>query len=177
MITIGIDASSTCTGWSVFDNKNLIDYGAIKPKGSNYRERIFNEAPELIAVFNKYKPEMVYMEDVPHNPRGGISTAIILGAVQGFIYGVAMSCKTNITFVDPNTWRSDGGLFDGTQEGRRREVLKKKAIDMANKKFNLELKWYSPSSTKNDDDIAEAILICAVMNGIIEKKKKFGKNK
>ena len=41
---------------------------------------------------------------------------------------------------------------------------------MANNKFNLNLKWISPSSKFNDDDIAEAILICAAMLGIIKKE-------
>lgn len=68
-------------------------------------------------------------------------------------------------------------MFDGTNEGKKREVLKQKAIEMANDCFDLELKWISLNSKKNDDDIAEAILICAAMLGIISKERKFEKNK
>ena len=50
-------------------------------------------------------------------------------------------------------------MFDGTKDGRKREVLKEKAILMANKLFNLKLEWYGPKSKKTQDDQAEAILI------------------
>ena len=50
-------------------------------------------------------------------------------------------------------------MFDGTKDGRKREVLKEKAILMANKLFNLKLEWHGPKSKKTQDDQAEAILI------------------
>ena len=177
MIAVGLDASSTCTGWSVFRDNKLIDYGAIKPKGQNWQERVYNEKPELEQVFKKYHPDKIFMENVPLKASGGLKTLVILGGVQGFIYGVAASNNIPIEFVDPNTWRSMGGVFDGTQEGKKRDHLKQRAIEMANEKFGLNLLWVSPKSTKNQDDIAEAILICAIMLGLITKKKKFGKNK
>ena len=40
-----------------------------------------------------------------------------------------------------------------------RESLKRRAVEMANQIFNLDLKYLTKSSKKNDDDIAEAILI------------------
>ena len=175
MIAMGIDASSTCTGWSVFKDNELIDYGAIRPKGVDWRDRLFHESPDLTHIIQKYKPEKIYMEDVPNNPAGGLKTAMVLGGVQGFIYGIAANNNVPIEFVLPNTWRSMIGLFDGTKEGKKREVLKQKAIEMANKKFGLELLWVSPSSKKSEDDIAEAILICAAMAGVISKERKFGR--
>lgn len=174
-IYMGIDASSTCTGISIFINNKLIHYEAIKPNGDNWRDRLFHEGPELTRIIQKYKPQKIYMEDVPLKASGGLKTLVILGGVQGFIYGVAASNGVPIEFVSPTAWRSIAGLFDGTKEGKKRDVLKKKAVEMANQYFGLELKWISPSSKKNDDDIAEAILICASMLGLLSKKRKFGK--
>ena len=176
-VYMGIDASSTCTGWSIFQDGKLIDYGAISPKGDNWRDRLYHEGPELATVMQKYSPEKIYIEDVPKQLKGGINTLIILGGVQGFIYGVAATNNVPVEFVQPTVWRSMAGLFDGTKEGKKREVLKQKAIEMANKRFDLDLKWVSPSSKKKQDDIAESILICATMLGIISKERKFGKNK
>ena len=50
-------------------------------------------------------------------------------------------------------------MFDGTRKGMTRDVLKEKAVRMANEIFGLDLVWVKPNSTKNMDDIAEAILI------------------
>ena len=174
-VYMGIDASSTCTGWSIFQDGKLIDYGAIKPKGENWRDRLFHQKPELNKVIEKYKPEKIYMEDVPLKASGGLKTLIVLGGVQESIYDVAATNNVPVEYILPTTWRSEGVLFDGTKEGKKREVLKQKAIEVANKKFNLELNWYSASSTRNDDDIAEAILIAAVELGIVSKGRKFGK--
>ena len=64
-----------------------------------------------------------------------------------------------IQFVLPQKWRSDIGIFDGTREGTKRDVLKKKSVEKANELFGLDLNWVSPSSSKNDDDISDAILL------------------
>jgi hypothetical protein len=37
--------------------------------------------------------------------------------------------------------------------------MKKRSIEMANQEFGLNLKWFSKSSKKNEDDISDAILI------------------
>lgn len=169
---MGIDASSSCTGVSIFVDNALVYYEAIKPDGANWRDRLFHEGPALSKIIQKYKPNKIFMEDVPLKVSGGLKTLVILGGVQGFIYGVAATNGVPIEFVSPTVWRSIAGLFEGTTEGKKREVLKKKAVEMANECFNLELKWISPSSKYNDDDIAEAILICAAMLGIVKDKGK-----
>lgn len=169
-VYMGIDASSSCTGVSVFIDGELVHYQAIKPEGKDWRDRLFHEGPELSQIIKQYKPVKIYMEDVPLKASGGLKTLVILGGVQGFIYGIAASNGVPIEFVSPTVWRSTIGLFDGTKEGKKREVLKQRAIEMSNNKFNLDLKWISPSSKFNDDDIAEAILICAAMLGIIKKE-------
>lgn len=171
MVTMGLDCSTTSTGWAIFDKDELLDYGVIQPKGEDWRERLYNEGQPLAEVMEKYKPERIYMEDVPlkkSNPK----TLLILGAVQGFIYGLASHANVPIKFLLPSEWRSPLNLYDGSREGTKRDVLKHKAIEKVNQIFGLELKWVSPKSKKNEDDIAEAILICYSQ----VKQKRFGRN-
>lgn len=165
--TMGIDASTTCTGIAIFKDEKLIYYTAIRPKGDNWRDRLFHEGPALSQIIQLYKPDIIYMEDVPLKASGGLKTLVILGGVQGFIYGIAASNGVPVHFVSPTVWRSKAKLFDGTIEGKKRDILKKRAIEMANEKFGLNLKWNGPNSIKTEDDIAESILICAVMSGVL----------
>ena len=44
MIIIGIDASTTSSGWSVFQDKRLIAHGCVKPKSKDWRDRIMEES-------------------------------------------------------------------------------------------------------------------------------------
>lgn len=158
MVVMGLDGSTRSTGWSIFDGKELVAYGIIKPEGDDWREHIVNQAPKLIEILNKYQPEQIYMEDVPlkaQNPK----VLVQLGAVQGFFYGIAASFNIPIKFLIPNQWRSLIGLFDGTRDGTKRAEMKKKAVEKVNKLFRLNLIWKSPTSKFNEDDIADAVLI------------------
>lgn len=157
MIHMGLDLSTSCSGYSVFDGDKLIAYGAIKPKGDNYRERIMDETMQLARLLREYMPDDIYIEDVPKKP--GNNTLLKLGAVHGMILSLCAGFKLCPTFLLPNEWRRKIGLYDGTRDGLKREVLKEKAIIMANDIFHLDLEWHGANSKKSQDDIAEAILI------------------
>lgn len=158
MVVMGLDGSTRSTGWSIFDGKELVAYGIIKPEGDDWREHIVNQAPKLIEILNKYQPNQIYMEDVPlkaQNPK----VLVQLGAVQGFFYGVAASFNIPIEFLIPSQWRSLIGLFDGTRDGTKRAEMKRKSVEKANEIFGLSLIWKSPHSIKNEDDISDAVLV------------------
>ena len=162
MVNMGIDASSTCIGWSVFQNNKLIDYGKILPydNKSDWQNRLKSMSQEISYIIDKYSPNKVYVEDVPLMKKGGMKTLVILGAVQGFLIGIFNSRHIDVEFISVSTWRKEIGLFTGNKEGLKREEMKQKSIEYSNNTFGIELKWVSPSSKKNDDDIADAINIC-----------------
>lgn len=174
MKIMGLDCSSTSSGWCCFDGEKLIDYGCIKAKGE-WNERIIAQAPELIKAIKKHSPDKIIMEDVPLKKTGGMKTLVILGAVHGMVLSLASSLNIPIEFVSPSKWRSDIKLFDGTQKGKERDVLKKHSIEKANKLFGLELLWVSPSSKFNEDDISDAILVA--YSQIKKKRRSVSKSK
>lgn len=155
---MGIDASTSCTGISIFKGKELVEWFEISSTKTEWHERLKEQKVEIDKVFNKYKPSKVWMEDVPLE-RKSLKNLVILGAVQGFIYCMCVDHGTEINYVSPNTWRSGLNMYDGTQEGKKRDVLKEKAVKMANNKFGLNLVWNGARSKKTQDDVAEAILI------------------
>ena len=160
MITIGLDLSTKSTGYSIFDNKVLLKYGVIKASESDWRERLYHQAMELGDILDKYKPECVYIEDVPPNLKGGAKIVLMLGAMQGIVYGLGASKDIPMKFIQPSVWRSPLGLYDGTKQGKNRNALKKKSVEKANELFGLNLVYKSPSSKFNCDDISDAILLC-----------------
>lgn len=158
-ITIGIDASTTATGYSVFNGEELIAYGCIRPEGNDWRTRVLNLGEPLSKIFTKYQPNKIVMEDVPLSTGGGVRTGVILGFLQGYIYGIANVFNVPIEFVLPSQWRSKVGVFTGGRKGTKREALKQASVEKANELFGIGLNWVSPSSKKNDDDISDAILV------------------
>ena len=172
-IILGIDASTSSTGWCVFDKTGLSAYGVIKPDGEDWRERLANEGIKLKEIVEQYHPTKIIMEDVPLNQKGGLKVLVVLGAVQGFMLGVASSQNIPIDFISPTTWRSSLGFYTGEQNGTKRDAMKKKSIEYVNSEFGLNLKYVSPKSKFNEDDIAEAI--CIAYSQI--KKRRFGAKK
>lgn len=158
MITMGVDGSTKSTGYSVFKDKELIAYGVIKAEDEDWRKRIAIQGPQLAKLLANYRPDKIYMEDVPLKAQNPL-TLVQLGAVQGFFYGLSATFETPIVFIKPSNWRSPMGLFDGTRDGTKRVEMKRKSIEKANKLFGLDLIWKSPSSKFNEDDIADAVLV------------------
>ena len=154
---IGLDCSTTSTGYSIFDEFGIIAYGVIKPKGKDWRERVEELSERLSEIFIKYRPKKAYIEDVPLKP--GALTILKLGAVQGMVLTICAEHNCKPIFLLPSDWRGELALYDGTREGTHREILKQKAVQTVNEEFGLNLKWVSPKSKLNEDDIAEAILI------------------
>ena len=159
MIVMGIDGSTTSSGWAIFESDGCIRIasGRIRPKGNNWRNKIEEEWNMFKKLFEQYRPQKIYMEDVPM--KDGKSTIMKLGAVQGMAICLAAQYNVDIQFLLPSEWRSELGLFDGTRQGTHRDILKKKAVEMANQLFGLELLWIKEKSKKNEDDEAEALLI------------------
>ena len=159
MVIMGIDGSTTSSGWAIFESNECkrLASGRIQFSDKDWRERIFKEWKVFDKIIQKYRPEKIYMEDVPM--KDGKSTILKLGSVQGMALCLASQYNIEIQFLLPSEWRSCLGLYDGTRQGTHREILKKKAVETANKLFGLDLLWVKEKSKKNEDDEAEALLI------------------
>lgn len=88
MIVIGLDISSSSTGWAVLKNRGRfykregVDYGMIKPhKKLELSEKLVYFRTELIKILETTKPDIVAAEDVffSRNPK----TLKILSKFQG----------------------------------------------------------------------------------------------
>lgn len=182
MIGMGIDASTTCIGWCIFNDDELLDYGKLKPtvEGLEWRDRVYNFIPQLQQIIDKYKPQIVYVEDVPLMSKRGNKTLVQLGATQGSIIGLCGANNIKVEFISVSTWRMVVGLFDGTEKGKERDEMKVKSIQKVNELFNINLSLvftkngnYNPN--KSDDDISDSILIYCSTRDKYKVKKGFGR--
>lgn len=160
MITMGLDLSTKSTGYAIFDNTTLLNYGVIQTSHADWRERLVAQGAKLTEIIELYCPEKIYIEDVPLNLKGGAKILVMLGAMQGLVYGLGASKNIDMCFIQPSEWRSPIGLYDGTKKGKKRNELKQKSVEKANELFGLNLIYKSPSSKFNCDDISDAILLC-----------------
>lgn len=175
MRILSLDASTSSSGWSIFDGKKLISYGCIKSNKKEWRHRIADMVDEIDKIIKQDgEIERIYVEDVPlmsANPQ----TLKMLCCLQGALLGVAIGNKIYIEFLMPSAWRKPCGLFDGTKSGTTRAEMKRKSIELANKTFGLNLIYKAPTSKFNQDDESDSINLGASVQGVYhyeEKEKK-----
>ena len=166
---VGIDASSSCSGLALFEDKKLIDSTKVKSdKGMGFREASCQMIERVTPIILEYKPDIIYMEDVPTFTRQGgnggniLQPLVALGAVQGIFYlELKYRLGCNIEFLDLTAWRQGLGFLNGSATERNRDHQKDKAVKFVNEMFGLDLYYQlGKKSVKDDDDQAEAIALC-----------------
>lgn len=183
MVILGLDMSTQKTGYAIFQDKQLIDYGCFELLSSDekdWRKRITYMANEIGGLMKQYKIDKIYIEDVPPIINNS-QTVKTLGALQGIILGVTSVFGVEVEFIPVETWKNKVhiNLSHSKEYIQAKKVLKgnnktlekfkskvkayekKMSIELVNEKMGIELLWKSLASKQNDDDIADAINIVA----------------
>lgn len=152
MSIISLDLSTKSTGFAIFDEANLIDFGCITASSTDVIKRIQKITLELNKIFtNNSNIEKVIVEEVrPENNQygvGNLHTHKVLMWLQASIAFMLHDQfpKVKIEYVYPNEWRAGCGIHTG--RGIKREELKAADIKFA----------YDTYMVKVNDDIADAI--------------------
>ena len=65
MKILGIDISSTCTGWALIENDQLLEFNKVMPtKHMSLGQKLCLFGTELNKIIEKYKPDEIAVEDV-----------------------------------------------------------------------------------------------------------------
>lgn len=179
MIAIGLDLSTSCFGWSVWDDDKLVDYGKLKPliDKLEWRDRVINLSSQLREIFKKNRPECVCIEDVPLFDKRGKEILVQLGFVQGSAFTLCDDFNIKPEFIPVGTWRKDIGISTGEKD---RDSKKIASLNKANELFGLNLniaytKSGKYSGERSDDDISDAILVYASTRDKYKSHKHFGR--
>lgn len=154
MYILALDLSTKSSGWSVFDDQKLIDYGCISAGSANLFHRIDVMTSELEKILQKYQFQHVYIEDVyPEDVHSNIQVYKALVYLQGFILHLLDKYRLNHTFYTASEWRVKCGIKTG--RGIKRETLKAKDIRFVQEQFGIKV----------NDDVADAIGIGFAASG------------
>lgn len=157
MIIVGIDASTTSTGISVFVDDKLEDYKRIAQKDKDILFRIESIRNSVDDFLKKYKPNAVYIEDVPLSNAVNRRVAEKLLLLQGTILGVCFENKCRFIQLEPTKWRK----LSGVTCKNKREEQKKFAIELVCRRYGLQMEWIDKKydEVTGFSDICESILI------------------
>ena len=161
MITMALDASSTCTGWSVFKDGNYIESGFIDlKKDKNTDHRIYEMAKKISELISYYKPHKIILEDTMMS--SNVSTLKMLANLAGAIKFYCYLHDFELETLYPSEWR---GLLHIQGKGAKRNELKNKAFNVCVDQLGLD---------SLEEDQAESVCInlaIAVRDGLFELKE------
>lgn len=151
MKILALDLSTKSSGWAVFDNGILMDYGCIASSSTDLMKRIKVMLAGLQEVLQKHNDiDKIYAEEVrPENGMQNIKTHRALMWLQGaaalLIYD--FNKKIELELIYPSSWRAAIGIKTG--RGIKRTSLKEKDMQFVKENYNLDV----------NDDVADAICI------------------
>jgi hypothetical protein len=116
MIALGLDISTSCTGWCVLDcNEKIVETGYIdtSKEKSIFKKGEFVKSV-LTAISKKYKIEKIFVEENLQAFRSGFSSARTISALSKFNGIVSFSCfeifNIEPIFFNVNTARKSLGI-------------------------------------------------------------------
>lgn len=151
MKILALDLSTKSSGWAIFQDSILIDYGCISSTSTDLMKRINIMLDGIKEILQKHNDiEKIYAEEVrPENGMQNIKTHRALMWLQGVIaleiYN--FNKKIELELVYPSSWRAAIGIKTG--RGIKRTSLKEKDMQFVKENYNLDV----------NDDIADAICI------------------
>ena len=155
MKLLALDQSSHCTGFSVFEDKKLIDSGKFDLNKTDLGERLYDYRLKIIELIDKYQVDQVAFEDIQiqENHARNVSTYKILAEIFGVTQELLSELKIPYQVVSSNTWKSKVNI-----KGKQREEQKK----------NAQLYVLNTFNKKVSQDEADAIAIGASLMVPIE---------
>lgn len=151
MKILALDLSTKSTGYAVYNDNELIDYGCITATSTDFIKRIQKIIKELNIKLQEHKPDKVVAEEVrPEGTGYGVGnlhthkTLMYLQAAVAFLLHEQYAAVP-FEFVYPSSWRATCGIKNG--RGIKRSTAKAADVEWAEKTFGIKV----------NDDIADAI--------------------
>ena len=110
MKILGIDISSSCTGYALIEDDRLVDFGAIEPRGKlTEQQKLVLFGQELADVISRFKPTEIAIEDVVLVK--SIVTAKMLSRFSAVARIEAYKYqKRDVALYEPPAWKKAMGL-------------------------------------------------------------------
>ena len=124
MRTLALDQASRITGWAVFDDGELYNYGKFTATQTDVGDRLHFIRKEVLGLIDKFDIEEVVFEDIQlqNNVVNNVATFKALAEVFGVLHELFVDLKMPRTAVLSTVWKSSLGI-----KGKDRTAQKKAA--------------------------------------------------
>lgn len=132
---LALDQSSRITGYAIFENAKLIDYGKFSVNDDDIGIRLMKIRQEVEQLIKYHEVEEVVFEDIQMqgNVANNVQTFKTLAEVFGIIYELVTELNLPHTAVLASSWKSTLQV-----KGRTRPEQKRNAQILVEKTFNIK---------------------------------------
>ena len=144
---LALDAATNTTGYSIFDNGELVSYGIYKTDGSKNTTQRINEVKKwLQAMIQEIQPDFIGIENIQLQNYGNsnsfqVETYRALANLHALFIDTIFEASIDYDLVYATQWRK----YCDVGDGKGRENKKKQAQD----KVKL---WYKQDCTQDEAD-------------------------
>ena len=157
--TIGLDQATHITGYSIFDDGELIYAGIFEAEAEDEISRDIEIKNWFIQLIKNWKPDIIALEGIQlqqfNNKTIGVTTYQTLARLQGILMMTCHEQKIDYVVVPPATWRAHCQVKGRTRADRKRSMQMKVK------------EWFDITVS---DDVADAIGIGKYTNDKHRKK-------
>ena len=162
--TLGLDQATHITGWSIFDDKELIAYGTFTASNKDEIARDCEVKRWLIQMIQSWKPDLIGIEGIQlQDLSGGRAMGVTVYEKLARLQGILMECcyenKIQYIVCHTATWRAHCGVKGKSRVDRKRSMQ------------NLVKKWYDVTVTDDESDavgIGKFVAETAINGSIVE---------
>lgn len=135
MRILALDQSSKITGWCIFEDQQLKQYGKFDCGNADLPERLTEIRHTIKKIIEDFQINAIYIEDIQlqNNVVNNVATYKALAEVIGVISQLAYELKIPQTLVSSSTWKSKLGI-----RGRNRAEQKRNAQQWVVDKFSIK---------------------------------------
>ena len=156
---IGLDQATHITGYSIFDNEELVYAGTFEATAEDEIARDVQIQNWLIQLIHNWKPDVIGLEGIQlqqfNDTMIGVTTYQTLARLQGILMATCYNLKVDYMICPPATWRNHSGV-----KGRSRADKKRSMQNKIKEWFDITV----------SDDVADAIGIGKYINETHKKK-------
>ena len=119
---LALDQATKVTGYSIFDDKKLIQYGTFETNLEDEIARDSSIKTCLLSIIDSWKPDLVGIEGIQYEERFGVTTFETLARLQGILLETLFWEKIPYKICPTNTWRAHCGVKGRTRIDKKRSM-------------------------------------------------------
>ena len=136
---LALDQATHVSGWSVFDDEKLVNFGVFKTTMNEEMARCTEIKSWLISMINNWNPDFVGFEGIQfQNSSDGVRTMGVtvfetLAHLQGILMQTCYELDVKYDTCSTNTWRAHCGVKGRTRTDKKRsmQLLVKQWYDLS----------------------------------------------